>query len=135
MLKVRGPVRSVLLCAAIAASACQQTPVTHSDVVLNGYSAENYVLLDALLGKHACITGEVFAGTSVFFQLEPIEREGILNFGYSRVMVQWRSIRSYGRVKRGSTYRICGELRDTTDRQHCDTQDCREYELRDAVLS
>lgn len=118
----------------IALLACSHAP-EHREIVLEGYAASNYAALNAALGTHACIVGELRRDvTGVRFLLQPYEANGVLTPSPSRIMLPL-SQRAQESLRDGQRVRVCGTLEDATPWRQCDRDDCRWYALEYAWLS
>jgi len=102
--------------------------------MLNGFSDGNYAELNRHLGASVCIRGRVTIDTAgVYFALRPIENEGIIDIGFSRIIsgLSAEQVRRNHMVD-GGRYRVCGTLRDATPFRNCDHDQCKWYELENA---
>jgi hypothetical protein len=117
---------------------CRHVEHTDRNIVLDGFSDRNYVELNRSLGARVCVYGRLSIDSvhhSVHFALQPVELEGIINVGFSRII----SGLSYERVHRdgmadGESHRVCGTLRDATPFRQCDQDHCKWYKLENAEL-
>lgn len=119
----------------VADDCCQSTgSFTH--IVLNGFSESNYDALEASLDSRVCITGPLSIDSmGVYYPLQPIEKDGIIDIGFSRVDTGLNRVLSLKRgLKNSKVYTLCGVLESKTVFNGCDTNDCRWYHLKRAAL-
>lgn len=117
--------------------ACQHVQSSSQEISLHGFSNRNYVNLNKALGTFVCVRGKILIDSThqvVYFPLKPIIENDVITIGVSRVKGL-----SYDYVHRnamvdGRRYRVCGNLRDATPFQECEDNDCRWYNLENAVL-
>jgi hypothetical protein len=115
----------------VTAEGCSHGNLRKDSVYIDGYSESNYPLLDKSLGRYSCIVGRLLIDThGIFFPLQPIEKNGIIDVGFSRILTALDD--EYVRknnLRGGRVYRVCGILRDATPFPICETNDCRWYKL------
>lgn len=118
----------------LVASGCYRPPTSSQNIVLNGFSNQNYVLLERYIGNKICITGKLSIDSmGVYYQLQPTEEENIIHLSFSRINTGLnRSLTIRKGLNNGSVQTICGLLKDTTPFKGCDTNDCKWYALTDA---
>ncbi len=131
----------LLLVSSLFLHGCAHSRASSEIVVLDGYSEGNYAELDEHIGtgKRVCVRGNLRVGAAdgVYFQLQPVEKDGVLDPGFSRVTTDIsRSVLDRHGLEIGSTSEqtICGVVRDSTPFPKCDFNDCRWYEIRGSVL-
>ena len=116
---------------------CAQTPIEHDNIVLQRFEDSNYALLNAAVGGQACVVGNLSVDDhGVWFLLEPVEQDGVLDTSPSRVRVFFAEPTVFSeRDLRGARIRrVCGVLEDEALRDGCAHNRCRSYQLRAAQL-
>jgi hypothetical protein len=117
-------------------SGCQHVGEPYREIDLDRFSDSNYSHLNPSLGDFVCIRGKlVVSSMGLHFPLKPVEEEGVLSPGYSRIVTGLSydyALRN--RIVDGGNYRVCGILRDATPFPNCSRDDCRWYELGNAEL-
>lgn len=115
---------------------CQHVDPTYRHLVLDGFSDSNYSQLNQSIGAPVCIRGRlVVSSMGLHFPLQPIEDNGVLSPGYSRIVTGLSydyALRN--RIADGGNYQVCGTLRDATPFPQCERDDCNWYELDDSEL-
>lgn len=104
-------------------------------VALQGYSDDNYGVLDENIGSETCARGRLNIDTAgVYFPLQPIESDGIISVGFSRINTDLTdSAISRHRLKSGNEYQVCGVLQDDTPFEDCRTNQCKWYRIEGAT--
>jgi len=105
-------------------------------IVLESFSDGNYAALNSHLGSSVCILGTLSVDSSgVYFQLRPMEDDGIITIGVSRVVLDITGDEaSRNGVAHGERVRACGALRDATPFRECEDNYCKWYKLENADL-
>lgn len=133
--KVKGVVIALMV---VTTSGCYSVnnEETLIDVKLDGYSMSNYVALDQNPGQRACVEGVLKVDTAgVYFPLQPIESDGVISVSFSRINTDLtKEFVSKVRGKRGKRSVVCGDVRETTPFENCETNFCRCYELGNSTL-
>lgn len=108
------------------------TPV----VVLDGYSQENYTVLDRHLEAEVCVKGKLHSDTAgIYFPLQPIEDENLISVGFSRISTDIATdLGGAGDLSSRSDQTVCGFLVESTPFARCKTNYCRWFELRSSVF-
>lgn len=128
------PALFAVVYAAVAASsacACYGPGTPSKNIMINGFSEKNYAALASNLGNAVCITGRLAIDSKgVYYPLQPVEREGIIDFSFSRINVGLNRNLAFQRgLRNGRIHTICGLLHDATPFKHCEYNDCRWYSL------
>lgn len=116
--------------------ACSDRNSDYPELLLDGFSDGNYVQIMGNIGNAVCVTGDLSIDSmGVYFPLQPIERDGVIDIGFSRINTNLSFDYASGAgLQHQQTYTVCGILRDATPFEQCDSRFCKWYELRNAVL-
>lgn len=108
------------------------TPV----VMLDGYSQDNYAVLDNHLESEICVRGKLHSDTTgIYFPLQPIEDENLISVGFSRISTDISgSLADTRDLSSRSDQTVCGFLVESTPFARCETNYCRWFELRGSVF-
>jgi hypothetical protein len=109
-------------------------PSSSVPIVLHEFSEGNYAALNRGLNNSVCVTGRLSIDSmGVYYPLQPVEQEGAIDIGFSRVNTGLsRSLASRKGLRDGRVYTICGVLKDSTPFKGCDNNHCRWYVLTNA---
>jgi len=121
---------------ALAVSGCSHMTTAENDIVLDGFSDENYIALDNNIGRSVCIAGTLnIDDTGIYFLLKPrFDGETIRPYA-SRIITRLNyQYAAQHNMKDGRVYRLCGILRVETALTTCSSNSCKWYELEGAKL-
>jgi hypothetical protein len=110
---------------------CYASATKLSNIFIKGFSEKNYVALEKQLGKRICITGRLTIDSKgVYYPLQPIERDGVIDLSYSRINTGLnRSLSLRDGMRNGKIYTVCGLLQNATPFKDCESNDCKWYSL------
>lgn len=102
-----------------------------ANVILNGYSGANYVSLNKNIGHYLCVTGKLAVNTSgVYFALQPVEKDGLIDPGFSRVITDLSNTTTKGlTLFTESRHTVCGTLKSNSRFARCTINECKWYKL------
>jgi hypothetical protein len=126
----------LLIIISLSVSSCVGTAINEADINLNDFSAQNYSNLNSNIGRNVCIEGKLTDDTAgIYFALQPIELDGVIDVGFSRLNIIFDNDRRPKRIlSRGRRYTVCGDLEESTPFKRCQGNLCKWYRLSNAVL-
>jgi hypothetical protein len=120
----------------LAVSGCSHMTTAENDIVLDGFSDENYIALDKNIGRSTCIAGTLnIDDNGIYFLLKPrFDGETISPYA-SRIITRLNyEYAAQNNMKDGRVYKLCGTLRVETALTTCNSNSCKWYVLEDAKL-
>lgn len=116
------------------AGSCGHAIASPAPIKLNGFAPSNYISLEKSLNSEVCVKGKlVIDSMGVYYPLQPNEKEGVINIGFSRITAEiGRADAVRQGLRSGRVQTICGLLKDATPFKNCRTQDCKWYKLTGA---